>query len=373
LARSSPRRAGVTVFVVWALLGTLLGQRNLTEPAPQEHPNEAVRFLGMFHSQEDVEDSRTACHHVRDFFRSSSVADGLKEPPGTCDRVFDLLAGAADPKEHGAPMYPNKVSTDSKHRVLVTDPDQRVVHIFDFVRRKYLQIGRKPEERLRLPWGVAVDAGDNIYITDVQAGRILVYNAKGHFQRYIGDYRGETLFEHPTGIAIDARAGHIYVADSSRQKVFLLNCKGKVLAGIGGRSGGSGPAEFKHPTEVAIGGGELFVLDEGNSRVQILDLQGRYRGEFHLRNAAGASMAADARGNLLIADVEDAIQILDRMGRLQSRFGGTGEAEGKFHAPMGIAVDAGQRAYITDVGNHRVQVFQIVNTTATTSTANSTP
>jgi hypothetical protein len=373
LARISPRRAGVTILVVWALLGTLLGQRNLTEPAPQGRPKEAVLFLGVFHSQDDVEDNRTACQHVRDFFRSSSVADGHSEPTGTCDRVFDLLAGPADPREPGAPMSPNKVSTDSKHRVLVTDSDQRAVHIFDFVRRKYLQIGGKPEGQLRLPWGVAVDAGDNIYITDVQAGRILVYNAKGRFQRYIGDYKGETLFEHPTGIAIDSRAGHIYVADGSREKLFLLNCNGKVLARIGGRTGGSGPAEFKHPTDVALGGGELFVLDEGNSRVQILDLQGRYRGEFHLRNAKGASMAADARGNVLIAGFDDAIQILDRMGRLQSRFGGTGEREGAFHGPMGIAVDAGQRAYITDVGNHRVQVFQIIGTTAPKPTANATP
>ena len=98
------------------------------------------------------------------------------------------------------------------------------IHIFDFARRRHSRIACGPGERLQSPAGFAVDRRDKLYITDAQLGAILVYQPNGKFLRYIGNRKGERLFERPGGIAVDQASGHIYVADPPRNIAGHARC-----------------------------------------------------------------------------------------------------------------------------------------------------
>jgi len=78
-----------------------------------------------------------------------------------------------------------------------------------------------------------VDAEDNIYIADSEAGMVLVYNQSGQFIRYIGNFQGENMYERPTGIAIDRKARRLYLTDTPRNLVFILDLQGNVLKTCG--------------------------------------------------------------------------------------------------------------------------------------------
>ena len=81
---------------------------------------------------------------------------------------------------------------------------------------------------------MAVDAEDNIYVTDSDAGKIFVFDANGKYQRAIGSLKGgEGYFKRPTGIAVDSAAQRIYVTDTLRNKIFVLDMQGNVLQTIG--------------------------------------------------------------------------------------------------------------------------------------------
>jgi hypothetical protein len=47
--------------------------------------------------------------------------------------------------------------------------------------------------------------------------------------------------------------------------------RGRLIGKIGKRGGGDDPGGFGLPSQAGVGGGDLFVLDIGSTRIQILD------------------------------------------------------------------------------------------------------
>ena len=129
-------------------------------------------------------------------------------------------------------VRPYSVATDSTERVIVTDPGAAGIHIFDFTQHKYkfIEHGGRSKNAMLAPQCVAVDAQDNIYVTDSEAGVIFVFEPSGKFVRTIGALKGgEGYFKRPTGIAVDSTAQKIYVTDTLRDQVFVLDMQGNIL------------------------------------------------------------------------------------------------------------------------------------------------
>jgi DNA-binding beta-propeller fold protein YncE len=103
-----------------------------------------------------------------------------------------------------------------------------------------------------------------------------LFDANGKFRRAIGSLKGgEGYFNRPTGIAVDSAAQRIYVTDTLRNKIFLMDMQGRVLQSIG--KTGTGDGEFNFPTELRLNGPDLVVVDAMNFRVQVLDRSGAFR------------------------------------------------------------------------------------------------
>ena len=331
-----------------------------------------ARFLTSFSADADVNGSRTGCQQVRDVFQPSAVGSDITgERPTACDQVLDIVAGKADAGDSARPIAAAKIAVDSNLRVLITEPMTHMVHILNFATRKYSQIDGAKDGRLSYPYSIAVDANNNIYVTDLKLGKIAVYNASGKFLRYMGSFKSENLFEDPQSIAIDRATGRIYVTDTTRHFVVILDRGGKIIAQIGKRGGGSGPAEFKQPTEIAVYENEVFVLDRRNFRIQVLDLDGKFRRQFRFRDAGGSDtdgMTIDSQGRLFITFLSW-IEAYSLEGQFLFRFGKGGDQPGEFQAPNGISTDAKDRLYVVDAGNRRIQVFQVANQAATKTAA----
>ncbi len=275
---------------------------------------------------------------------------------------------------------PQSVTTDSRQRVIITDPAARAVHVLDSSGNDSFRILGGPGKRLRSPGGVAVDADDDLYVSDSERGTILVYDSQGKFLREIGEFRGESQFETPAGIAIDRKTGYIYLVDTSRHLVDILDLQGKVLArvgttegasspGFGNRNGSLRPGEFQRPTIAVIHNNELIVLD--NTRIQIFDLQGKFLNEISIststdrRSNAAPGLCVDMEGNFYVSDPgAGMVRVYRHDGRFLGSFGRIGENLGEFEAAAGMWADSSGRIYIADVINRRVQVFQLTGAKA---------
>jgi len=307
-------------------------------------------------SAQDAKESSERVRFVREF---SSADDVGREQHPIFDRSLDIVAGPAESHATNDKLVaPYSVATDSMRRVFVADPDAGVVHVFDFEQSKY-SVLKGPG---RLPSGIAIDSDGTAYVTDTALDAVLVYDSRGRFRRYLGKVEGgETYFQAPVGIAIDAATGHIYVCDSRRHMILMLDKKAHILGHFGRRWGGKGPGDFRYPSRIVIAGDELFVLDAGNSRLQVLDLSGHFRREIKLPEvSADDGLALDKEKNIYVSDVQlNVINVLNRDGQFLYKFGRGGAKPGEFSEPSGLWIESENRLYVADAKNHRVQLFQI--------------
>ncbi|MGD0891759.1 MAG: 6-bladed beta-propeller [Terracidiphilus sp.] len=278
------------------------------------------------------------------------------------NKLADVIAGAPD---YHSLVRPYSVVSDSHGRIIVTDPGAAGVHIFDFAQHKYKFIQRwgKSRDSMLAPQCVAVDAQDNIYVTDSTAGVIFVFEPNGKFVHAIGSLKGgEGYFKRPTGIAVDSAAHQIYVTDTLRDEVFVLDMQGNILKTIGKTGDGNG--EFNLPTELRLVGPNLMVVDALNFRVQVFDRSGAFLYSVgKLGDSPGAmfrpkGIAADSEGDLYVVDgLWGMVQVFNQQGQLLYYFGSSGTHAGEFQLPAGLFIDHNDQVLIVDSFNRRVQVF----------------
>jgi len=276
-------------------------------------------------------------------------------------RLLDVIAG--EPEYH-ALIAPYSVVTDSQGRIIVTDPGAGGIHIFDFTQHKYKFISRgKDVDGLISPQCVAVDAADNIYVTDSYSGKIFFFDANGKFRRVIGSIKGEGFFKRATGIAVDSPAQRIYVTDTLRNQIWVLDMQANVLQKIG--AAGSSEGQFNFPTELRLDGQDLLVVDAMNFRVQVLDRSGKFEyavgqigdGSGYMFRPKG--IGRDSEGHLYVVEgLSGLVQVFDRQGRLLYDFGQKGTGFGDFQLPTGLFIDRNDRVFVVDSYNRRIQVFQ---------------
>jgi len=273
------------------------------------------------------------------------------------DQIETLIYG-----REKALQEPTHLVTDSRGRLIVSDPAAKAIHVLD--QSSPFRITGGDSRRLQSPSGVAVDADDNIYVADPARGLILVFDPEGRFLRYIGKIGNEGMFHSPTGLAIDRGAHRIYLADTSRNVVFVLDLEGNIVARIGSCRGHESEIEFDAPTEVALSGDRLTVLDAGGTRVQAFDLAGHFLREFPtwVRSAGAFSrgLAVDSNGDIYVSNLDGSgVRVYDSEGRPLSSFGRPGMQLGEFLSLGGLWIDSHNRIYVADSGNRRVQVFQL--------------
>jgi len=295
--------------------------------------------------------------------RSFSSQRETQGKPSFLTRLVDVVIGEP---EYTELVRPYSIAVDSRGRAIVTDPGANGIHIFDFDQHKYKFIERRDKDKdpMRSPQCVALDAQDNIYVTDSEAGKIFVFDASGKFRRTIGSLKGgEGYFKRPTGIAVDSAAQRIYITDTLRDKVFVLDMNGSVLQTIGQR--GAGQAEFNLATELLIHDEKLVVVDAMNFRVQFLDRSGEFQGSIgRLGDSPGMifrpkGIGFDSEGHLYVVDgFSGRVQIFDQEGRLLYYFGNRGMEKGQFQLPSGLFIDHDDRIFVVDSFNRRVQVFR---------------
>lgn len=255
-------------------------------------------------------------------------------------------------------VAPHQLAVDSHGRVIVSDPAASSVHILDGVHSFRLLTG--PNRRLFKPAGIAVDSADNIYIADSERGLVAVYAPTGRFLHYIGKLGDESLFHYPTGIAIDGE--RLYVLDSERHALFIMDLAGHVIRRIGRYSGSDVVIDFEYPSAIVTRNQRLVILDLGGSRLSVLDLDGNLEKQFQIAPVFRHGMfddlglALDPAGNTYVSNLVNASV---RMYSPAGDFIGTlGTENTHFSAPTAIWIGAG-KLYVSDQRNRRIDVFQM--------------
>ncbi len=218
-----------------------------------------------------------------------------------------------------------------------------------------------------------------------------VVNGVGSTKRFAGDggLALDALLNFPTAIAADAE-GDLYIADTMNHRIRRVDARtGRIttIAGVGlprfgGDGGPSVAAGLNEPAALVVQGARLYVADQSNNRIRMVDLRtglittvagtgtatfngdGRPATEAALAGPSGLTIGTD--GRLYIADTFNGrIRAVDpATGIIETVVGDGGEYryQGEMEAaspslsrPSGIALDLEGNVFMTDSDNHLVR------------------
>ena len=213
----------------------------------------------------------------------------------------------------------------------------------------------KHESRLVQPYGTAMDRG-RLYVVDTGAAALVVFDfAKGAMQVLPGT--GSGRLKRPINIRIDAE-GYRYVTDTGRDQIVVYDRADRFVRAIGE------PGQFK-PTDLAIVGERLYVVDIQHHGVQVLERStGKFLSHFGKPGSNDGEMfhptniAVAPDGDLLVVDTSNyRVQRFTAAGKFVRAHGTVGSVPGSFARPKGIAVDGAGRIYVSDAAFENVQLF----------------
>jgi hypothetical protein len=105
---------------------------------------------------------------------------------------------------------------------------------------------------------------------------------------YFGDTEGE-YFHRPSDIAVDAARSLLYVVDLGNHRVVVFDLDGRFVRIIGKE--GQGPGEFSRPSGAFVSPeSRLFVADYGNNRIQIFDGEGKFQENINTKEVQVADL-----------------------------------------------------------------------------------
>ena len=292
------------------------------------------------------------------YVRSLSSEDELK---GERDTLKDVLLGREQKREGVILSKPYGVHADRQGRVFVTDTGLGKVVVFDIANRNVALWGNEGNGLLRAPIGVTSDNTGRVYVTDGKDKRVVVYDRTGKF---LHAWNPGDAFGRPTGIAIDEQRGRVYVADTGKHHIAVLDMRGAQTATIGKRGHDAG--QFNFPTNLAVDPqGKLYVVDSMNHRIQVFSPDGKTIRAFGKNGDTPGSFARpkglgiDSDGNSYVVDAAfNNFQIFNQEGQLLLFVGKGGRKLGQFQLPAGAYMDARDRLYVVDQVNRRIQIFQ---------------
>lgn len=274
----------------------------------------------------------------------------VRARPSLVNRFFRALVGPTPEPEMGRPYG---VGVGPDQRVYVADTEGGVIHVYDTKKSSYQSLHLDARSLVGIAFG-----GQQMFVTDSAAGRVMGLDLKGHVRWTRGSESG---FGRPTGlVATDDR---LYVVDTTVHRIVVMSLSGAILRSFGGR--GTGPGQFNFPTNIArASNGRLYVTDSMNFRVQIFDADERPVTAFgQLGDALGdfdkpKGIAVDGDGHIYVVEgLHDIVQMFDESGRLLLAFGGSGTGAGQLWLPSGIAISH-DLVFVADSANRRIELFQ---------------
>ena len=223
---------------------------------------------------------------------------------------------------------------------------------------------RKKENYFTSLVGACKFPGKGYLFTDSRLNKVFFVSENGKNQGTIND---TMKLQQPTGVAFNNATKEIWVVETNKHRLVLMDGEGKFIKAIGSR--GADTAQFNFPTSIWIDkNGDVFVVDALNFRVQIFDKTGKYLTNFgEAGDGSGyfsrpKGIATDEFGNIYVVDGQfHTVQVFDRAGRFLYRFGSQGKQKEEFWMPSGIYIDNENYIYVADTYNSRIQVFQLIN------------
>ncbi|XP_044175633.1 E3 ubiquitin-protein ligase TRIM71-like [Acropora millepora] len=254
--------------------------------------------------------------------------------------------------------WPWGIAVNDKDEIAVTDYGNHRIQTFLGDGTHLRSFGREGnlQGQFNYPNGITF-YNDNIIVSDSGNHRIQVFDDQGHYLHHFGE-KGKLShqLDLPIGLSIDSD-GNVIVADSNNKSIKIFTLDGLFLRTIGEEG------SFISPVHCIQHDNYFIVSDTGDHCIKVFDKQGKFLYNFGMRVAGDGEfksphcLSVDKAGHLLVCDARKGpVQVFKLNGQFITKFGG--KEKGKFTMPISTALLSDGRIIVTELGNHRVLVFE---------------
>ena len=256
------------------------------------------------------------------------------------------------------------VAINQRGKILVTEHSGNRVSIFSSTGQKVRSFGKQGNFRGQFsgPCGIAIDDNQNILVVDNGNHRIQKFSSDGRFIAAVGTCgSGQLQFNSPADIKINPRSKRIYIADQLNHRIQVLQPDLSFFSSFG--SQGSGPGQLYHPNDIAFdSANNVYVTDYSNNRVQVFTEKGEYLRQIGKQGTGqgeliGAAMITIDSEDRVFVTSNHRVSVFTSYGIYVTFFGSEGNGPQQFSSPRGIALDKVGMLYVCDYSNNRVQIF----------------
>jgi len=273
------------------------------------------------------------------------------------------LLGASPQAVYDTLSKPFAVAFDDQGRILVTDSGNAALIRFDRDGERMDVLGTQGKVRLKLPLGLTVTADGTIYVADAALLKVVAYDAEG---KVVAVYGKAGELTNPTDAAVSPDGKRLFVADSKTHSIVIFDLQtAERVSSFGVRGKQAGQLHF--PTSLVFGPeGNLFVVDQMNSRIQVFDPDNEFLDQFGALGIGYGNfvrpkdVAVDELGLIYVTDnAFNNVQLFDTDFALLTFVGEGGGGPGQFHGASGVAVQGDRLAVVDQLGK-RLQLFRFL-------------
>ena len=253
------------------------------------------------------------------------------------------------------------VAVNARDEIAVTDFGNHRVQIFSSDGNYLRSFGRQGSKNgeFNYPRGIASHKNGNIFVVDNRNARILIFSGEGE---YVSSFGGEgsldSQLSNPCGLSVDNN-GNIIVADAGNKLIKIFSPDGKFLMKIGGQG------SFTFPFHCVQCDRYLIVSDHGEHCLKVYNTNGNLQHKFGKKGGGDGEfnnprcLSLNKSGHLMVCDTgNNRIQVFELNGKFVGKFGTYGSNLGEFKFPWSVAVLSNGRIVVSDINNHRLQMFE---------------
>ena len=191
-----------------------------------------------------------------------------------------LLTTYPDPTKLSSPEMdmpifndPYGIAFNNSGQIIISECDSHQLSIVDKEKQTPIRTigalgshGDNPEQMM-FPKGIAIDEGDNIYVTSEH--KLQVFTSTGELIKSVGQKGSDDgEFADPRGVTLYKK--EVYVCDCDNHRIQVFDRDLCFIKSFGSR--GKGKNEFDAPMDVKFDtSGNMYVAELGNARVQVMN------------------------------------------------------------------------------------------------------
>ena len=209
------------------------------------------------------------------------------------------------------------------------------------------------QNSLNCPNGVHIDNTGRLFVGNRHDNKILVFGQNGE---YISTFHNASSLNEPRGLSFDAD-GNLIVCDAGNKCVRFFSPNGSIFKTIGS-------GRLRMPFNCVCHNSKVFVSDRDAHLIKVYSSNGRFLYEFgtygtgdgELNHPTG--LAVDKMGHLLVCSLGNRVQVFTLDGKFVAKFGEYGQHLGQMLSPTSVSVLKSGRIVVCEFQNNRLQIFE---------------